>query len=224
MTKYIPIDDVVTPRYLCLQSSIRAQFYDMIAASGLRRCLSVERIQEYSLQAGQRIFHFANCSSFSRCPELVLMCFVSDARHAGNLGRPRNIFHHFSLQDLSVYINGIPSYLNESTRSMNLKSIDSPHVDLFYRLLIDYWRPHAENSISRVRFHTEMFLYTIETAIVPRFLYPEDPGDTVNLVRSVNLSLECNFAENLQENIQMFLISFDKAIVTIGTEGEISES
>ena len=69
-----------------------------------------------------------------------------------------------------------------------------------------------------------MFLYTIETAIVPRFLYPEDPGDTVNLVRSVNLSLECNFAENLQENIQMFLISFDKAIVTIGTEGEITES
>ena len=152
------------------------------------------------------------------------MCFVSDERHAGNLGRPRNIFHHFSLEDLSVYINGVPSYLNESTRSMNLKSIDSPHVDLFYRLLIDYWRPQAENSISRVRFHTEFFLYTIETAIVPRTMYPEDTGDIVNLVRTVNLSMELNFAENLDKNIQMFLISFDRAIVSIGTQGEIVES
>ena len=152
------------------------------------------------------------------------MCFVTDKRHDGSLGRPRNIFQHFSLEDLSVHINGVPSYLNESTRSMNLGSIDSPHVDLFYRLLIDYWRPHAANSISRVRFHSEFFLYTIETAIVPRSMYPEDTSDTVNLVRTVNLSLELNFAANLEENIQMFLISFDRVNVSIGTQGQIDES
>ena len=173
---------------------------------------------------GQRIFHFANASTFARCPELVLMCFVSDERHAGNLGKNQNIFHHFGLQDLGVFRNGIPSYLNETTRSMDLTSIDSPHVDLFYRSLISFFRPHAENSISRVRFHEEFFLFMIDTAIVPRTLFPEDPGDTVNLVQSVNLDLQLNFTENLQENLQMFLISFDKAIVSFGTEGQFVES
>lgn len=183
----------------------------------------MNRVQEYSLSHSQRIFHFANASTFTRCPELILMCFVTDERHSGESGRPRMIFKPMGLQDLQISVNGIPSHLNEWCRGMDLTNIESPHVDHFYRTLIEFFRPHAENSISRLRYHTEFFLIPIETAIVPRTLYPPDPSGTVNLVQSINLDLQLNFAENLTENMQMLLISFDKVILNIGTQGDITE-
>ena len=152
------------------------------------------------------------------------MCFVTDERHSGASGRARHIFKHMGLQDLQIYINGIPSHLNEWCRGMNLESMDSPHVDHFYRTVLRYFKPHAENGISRVRYHSELFLFPIETAIVPRQLFPEDSNGTVTLVQSINLDLQLNFAENLPESMQMLLISFDKAICKSGTEGEIRES
>lgn len=205
-----------------IQAGIRNQYFDFMAENGLTRILDVQRCQEYSLMKGQRIFHFANASTFSRCPELVLMCFVTDERHSvGNM--PRNIFQHFGLEDLAVHRNGQPMVSNEFTRGMKLDDINSPHVDFFYRNLVNFFRPNAEKSISRKRFHSTFFLIPIEVAMVPRYLFPDDTSNTVNLVQAVNLDIDLNFALPLEESIQMFLISFDKAVIKIGPSGEIVE-
>ena len=193
-----------------------------MAENGLKRIIDVERCQEYSLQKNQKIFHFANASTFSRSPELVLMCFVSEERHSGG-NMPRNIFTHFGLQDLMVHRNGQPMVTNEFTRGMKLFDINSPHVDFFYRTLVGFFRPNAEKSISRERFHTNFFLIPIEVATIPRSLFPEDTSNTINLIQAVNLDIDLTFSEPLKENIQMFLISFDKAVLKIGPNGDIVE-
>lgn len=205
-----------------IQAGIRNQYFDFMAENGLTRILDCQRCQEYSLMKGQRIFHFANASTFSRSPELVLLCFVSDERHTG-VNMPRNIFTHFGLEDLSVYRNGQPMVTNEFTRGMQLYDINSPHVDFFYRKLINFFRPTAEKSISRERFHSSFFLIPIEVAAIPRFLFPEDTSNTVNLIQAVNLDLDLNFSQALEVPIQMFLISFDKVVLKIGPSGDIIE-
>ena len=195
----------------------------MIQADGLTRVLDCQRVQEYSLSQGNRIFHFPNASSFSRCPEVVLLCFISDKRHVG-VNIPRMVFTHFGLETLSITRNGLPYVDNEFTRDMDLDNIDSPHVDHFYRKLVRFFRPHAEKSVSRLRFFSEMFLICIEPASIPRTLFPEDTSDTVNLSQTMVLDVNLSFKAPLQENVQMFLISFDKIVAKIGAQGDIVES
>ena len=185
--------------------------------------LDCQRIQEHSLAQGNRLFHFPNASSFSRCPEVILLCFVSDKRHMGN-NINRMIFHSFGLESLAVTRNGLPSVNNEFTRNMDLDNIDSPHVDFFYRNLINFFRPNAEKSVSRVRFFSEMFLICIEPGAIPRTLFPEDPRETVNLSQTLVLDIDLTFKKKLDENLQMFLVSFDKVVTRIGAQGDIVES
>ena len=180
-------------------------------------------VQEYSLPKGQRIFHFSNASNFTRCPEVVLLCFVAESRHTGS-NQPRMIFKSEGLEDLSVYRNGVPSIHNEFMKGMALDDINSTHLDFFYRNLVSYFRPHAAESISRERFCTEFFMVTLEIAAISRTMFPEDPRDTVNLVQAVNLDLDLNFKDPLAEGLQMFLISFDRVVLNIGPSGDIVES
>ena len=180
-------------------------------------------MQEYSLAQGNRIFHFPNASSFSRCPEVVLLCFVTDKRHEGN-NINRMIFHSFGLESLTITRNGLPSVHNEFTRNMDLDNINSPHIDFFYRSLVDFFRPHAEKSVSRERFFSEMFLICIEPGPIPRTLFPEDPRETVNLSSTLVLDVDLTFKKKLPDNLQMFLISFDKIVTRIGVQGDIVES
>ena len=143
-------------------------------------------------------------------------CIIQE-KYLGNF-QSRFVYHHESLQQIEVYKNGQvvpqPSYLND----MDLTDENSLANDHWYRELLRNF-PKAVDSISRVKFQKELFLFCFPFESTPKHLMNQDNG--LNLITSGTIDLRLKFKSSLSSNKIIQIASFEKSLVQCDASGNI---
>ena len=128
------------------------------------------------------------------------------------------MYHHEDLQQIEVFKNGQlvpqPSFLN----NMDLSNENSLANDHWYRELLRNF-PKAVDSISRVKFQKELYLFCFPFESTPRHLMNSDDG--LNLITSGTIDLRLRFKSSLTSNKIIQIASFEKSLVQCDASGNI---
>ena len=128
------------------------------------------------------------------------------------------MYHHEDLQQIEVFKNGQlvpqPSFLN----NMDLSNENSLANDHWYRELLRNF-PKAVDSISRVKFQKELYLFCFLFESTPKHLMNQ--ADGLNLITSGTIDLRLRFKSSLTSNKIIQIASFEKSLVQCDASGNI---
>ena len=147
-------------------------------------------------------------------------CFFLKDKYLGNY-KNRFVYCHENLKQIEIFKNGQlvpqPSHLS----NMDLDDENSLASDHWYRELLRNF-PKAVDSISRVKFQKEFFVFCFPFESTPKHLMSQDDG--LNLISSGTIDLRLRFKSSLTSNKIIQIASFEKSLVQCDASGNIDVS
>lgn len=204
--------------YVTLEESIRRSYYDLIEKEKLIRCISSVREGHFSLQSGSSVYFLHDISPYGVLPEFVTLLLLPDKRHFGCYDY-RFLYSRLDIESIQLFIDGLPCFLNDRLRNLQLNNMLSPDVSFFYRNFLLAYGGNAR-FISLKTFFTDFFCMSFPLTAMAT----GTSRSSLPLIRSGGLNATITLRSAQSENYVLIVHSHYNSVVKIDVTGEILES